>query len=121
MEAKRPPTRTTLKALRSGSGLEPAQPAPKMGTAASLIPAAGPREPRPGTALHEGSTGRGGPLGIAQLLTPAQVAEALQVSRGLVSVLIKRGDLPAIYVGRLPRVRTADLQAFINARLGGAA
>lgn len=53
------------------------------------------------------------------LLTPKQVAEALQVSRGLVSVLTKRGELPAVYVGRLPRYRREDLERYIAARLGG--
>jgi len=39
-----------------------------------------------------------------ELLTPDDIKARLKVSRSMVYQLIKRGDLPAIYVGRLPRV-----------------
>jgi excisionase family DNA binding protein len=49
-----------------------------------------------------------------RLLTPRQVAEQLQCSYSMVLALIRRGDLAAVYVGRLPRVREADLAAYID-------
>jgi excisionase family DNA binding protein len=56
-----------------------------------------------------------------RLLTPADVAAMLSVSRSFVYTLIHRGALAAIYVGRLPRIAEADLQAYIAScrSLGG--
>ena len=51
--------------------------------------------------------------GARRLHTPKQVAEALQCSYSMALALIRRGDLPAVYVGRLPRVREIDLTAFL--------
>jgi excisionase family DNA binding protein len=48
------------------------------------------------------------------LLTPKYVAEHLQCSYSMVLALIRRGDLRAVYVGRLPRIRDVDLAAFIE-------
>lgn len=45
---------------------------------------------------------------------PRQVAEYLQVSYSMVLALIRRGELPAVYVGRLPRVRETDLAAYVD-------
>jgi excisionase family DNA binding protein len=49
-----------------------------------------------------------------RLLTPRQVAEQLQCSYSMVLALIRRGDLAAVYVGRLPRIREADLGVYID-------
>jgi excisionase family DNA binding protein len=49
-----------------------------------------------------------------RLLTPRQIAERLQCSYSMVLALIRRGDLRAVYVGRLPRVRDVDLAAYID-------
>lgn len=47
------------------------------------------------------------------LLTAAEVAEQLRVSTMTVYRLIRRGELPAVRVGRNYRVRDADLEAFL--------
>ena len=48
------------------------------------------------------------------LLTAAEVADQLRVSTMTVYRLIRRGELPAVRVGRNYRVREADLEAFLD-------
>ncbi len=48
------------------------------------------------------------------LLTPQDVAMRLQVSRSWVYSAIQRGELPAVHIGRLPRIRESDLAAYID-------
>jgi excisionase family DNA binding protein len=48
-----------------------------------------------------------------RLLTAAEVAEDLRVSTMTVYRLIRRGELPAVRVGRNYRVRLADLEAYL--------
>ena len=55
-------------------------------------------------------------LEVPRLLTPAQVAERLAVSRSAIYAWVRAGHLPAIYVGRLPRFAEADVLEFIAAR-----
>lgn len=50
-----------------------------------------------------------------RLLTVAQAAEVLQLSRGKVYELIADGRLPSVSIDRSRRVREADLDAFIRA------
>jgi putative molybdopterin biosynthesis protein len=47
------------------------------------------------------------------LLTPDEVARRLAVSRSLIYQLVKKGKLRAVHIGRLPRIRPADLDAFV--------
>ena len=47
------------------------------------------------------------------LLTPDDVAKRLGVSRSMAYALIKRGDLPALYIGRLPRITEADFAGYL--------
>jgi len=54
-----------------------------------------------------------------RLLAPAAVAERLAVSRSMVYALVRRGELPATYVGRLPRIAEADLTAYIERQRRG--
>jgi excisionase family DNA binding protein len=49
------------------------------------------------------------------LLTPDDVAKRLRVSRSMAYTLIKRGELKALYVGRLPRVRASALAEYLAA------
>jgi excisionase family DNA binding protein len=49
-----------------------------------------------------------------QLLTAAEVADQLRVSTMTVYRLIRRGELPAVRVGRNYRVRERDLHAFLD-------
>lgn len=51
---------------------------------------------------------------FGRLLTPAQIAERLVVTRGMIYKLVRTGVLPAVYVGRLPRVAESDLAAYIE-------
>jgi excisionase family DNA binding protein len=58
-----------------------------------------------------------GPLGADRLLTVAEVADHMLVSNMTVYRLIKAGSLPAIRVGKNYRIRSRDLDAYLNASL----
>lgn len=58
---------------------------------------------------------RTGP-GISRLLTVAEVAVVMRVSRMTVYRLIRRGQLKAIRVGRNYRVREDDLSGYLEAQ-----
>jgi excisionase family DNA binding protein len=49
-----------------------------------------------------------------RLLKPAEIAEILQVSRALAYSLLQRGEIPAIRIGSVVRVRRIDLEQYIN-------
>lgn len=49
-----------------------------------------------------------------KLLTPAQVAERLQVTERAVYAWLREGRLRGLRAGRLWRVREEDLEAFLN-------
>lgn len=49
-----------------------------------------------------------------RLLTAAEVADQLRVSTMTVYRLIRRGELPAVRVGRNYRVRARDLDAYLD-------
>jgi excisionase family DNA binding protein len=53
---------------------------------------------------------------ISRLLTVAEVANVIRVSRMTVYRLIRRGQLKAIRVGRNYRVREDDLNAYLEAQ-----
>jgi excisionase family DNA binding protein len=52
-----------------------------------------------------------------QLLTAAEVADTLRVSTMTVYRLIRRGELPAVRVGRNYRVRERDLERYLAAQV----
>lgn len=54
--------------------------------------------------------------GITRLLTVAEVATVMRVSRMTVYRLIRRGQLKAIRVGRNYRVREQDLNEYLEAQ-----
>jgi len=56
--------------------------------------------------------------GGERLLTPADVAARLAVSRSMVYKLLRVGELVAVYVGRLPRIAEADVYAYIQRQRG---
>ena len=62
---------------------------------------------------------------LPQLLSVTEVAEALRCSRGHVYDLISAGHFTAVDIGAKTkaktRISTADLEAFIAKRAGGAA
>jgi excisionase family DNA binding protein len=49
-----------------------------------------------------------------RLLKPAEIAEILQVSRALAYSLLQRGEIPAVRIGTVVRVRRRDLEKYIN-------
>ncbi|MBU2611883.1 MAG: helix-turn-helix domain-containing protein [Chloroflexi bacterium] len=49
-----------------------------------------------------------------RLLKSDEVAEILQVSKALVYVLLKRGEIPSVRIGKVVRVRLEDLERYIN-------
>ena len=53
---------------------------------------------------------------ISRLLTVAEVANVIRVSRMTVYRLIRRGQLKAIRVGRNYRVRSDDLNDYLEAQ-----
>lgn len=52
----------------------------------------------------------------SDLLTVKDVSERLQVSDRYVRLLVKRGELPAVKLGRAVRIGVADLVAFLEVR-----
>lgn len=49
-----------------------------------------------------------------RLLKPSDVAEILQVSKAHAYVLMKRGEIPSVRIGKIVRVRLEDLERYIN-------
>jgi excisionase family DNA binding protein len=56
---------------------------------------------------------------MEELLDIAAVAQYLGVSERTVYNKVRSGDLPAVKVGRLWRVRAADLEAWLGRAPGG--
>lgn len=52
-----------------------------------------------------------------RLLTAAEVADQLRVSTMTVYRLIRRGELPAVRVGRNYRVRARDLETYLESQV----
>jgi excisionase family DNA binding protein len=50
----------------------------------------------------------------ATLLKPQDVAQRLKISRAMAYRLITLGELPSVRIGRIVRVREADLDEFIQ-------
>ncbi len=49
-----------------------------------------------------------------RLLKSDEVAEILQVSKAHVYVLMKRGEIPSVRIGKVVRVKREDLERYIN-------
>ena len=56
------------------------------------------------------------PFVTGGLLTVAEVAAAMRVSNMTVYRLIKSGELPAVRVGKGYRIRSSELQRFLEER-----
>ncbi len=65
------------------------------------------------TALESGMPGPSRPESGPEWLRPAEVAAIFRVSRQHVYRLIRRRDLPAVWVGGTPRVHRKELERFI--------
>lgn len=48
------------------------------------------------------------------LLTAEEAAERLGIGRTTMFALIRSGEVPSVSIGRLRRIRAADLEAFTN-------
>ena len=53
-----------------------------------------------------------------RLLTPGEVAEILQCSKATAYGLLQRGEITTIRIGRLVRVKRADLDIYIQKERG---
>ncbi|TAK14578.1 MAG: DNA-binding protein [Anaerolineae bacterium] len=51
------------------------------------------------------------------LLKPRQVAERLSISRAHAYLLLQRGEIPSVTIGKARRVRPQDLEQFIQDNL----
>jgi excisionase family DNA binding protein len=51
---------------------------------------------------------------MGRLRTPREVADMLRVSPSMVRALTRRGDLAAVYIGRLPRYHEGDVAAYLE-------
>jgi len=49
-----------------------------------------------------------------RLLKPADAAEILQVSKAYAYVLMNRGEIPLVRIGKIVRVRLEDLERYIK-------
>lgn len=49
-----------------------------------------------------------------RLLKPSDAAEILQVSKAHAYVLMKRGEIPSVRIGKIVRVRLEDLERYIK-------
>jgi excisionase family DNA binding protein len=85
--------------------LAPADAGGMCGSAALARP--GPPRPAPSLSLAPK---------VAQLLTSREVAGRLAVSVSMVRKLARRGELKAVYIGRLPRFDEGDVAAYLERR-----
>lgn len=60
------------------------------------------------------------PLVISEVYTVPEVARKLRTSLVMVRKIIKRGDVPAIKVGREYRITKKDLDKFLEKKMSGA-
>ena len=56
-------------------------------------------------------------IGIARLLTSAEVGEVLGIHPKVVERMAKRGEIPGLKVGRFWRYQSIALDGWINSRL----
>jgi excisionase family DNA binding protein len=54
---------------------------------------------------------------LGRLLSLDQAADRLSITTRYLQMLVARGDLPTIRIGRRRLVRAADLDAFVKARM----
>ena len=47
------------------------------------------------------------------------VARRLNISKALVYQLVRRGEIPAVHIGKAVRIRSIDLEAYIQRNLSG--
>jgi len=57
-------------------------------------------------------------VGGGRLLTPAEVAARLAVSRSMIYKVLRTGELASLYIGRLPRIAEADLEEYVERQRG---
>lgn len=52
-----------------------------------------------------------------EVFTPKEIAKLLKISSAQVNLMIRRGELPAFRIGRMPRVKGKDIYEFIEKNL----
>lgn len=69
-------------------------------------------------ALQEnGNSAPASPSGIERLLTSKEASEVLKIHPKVLERMAKRGEVPALKVGKFWRYRASALNAWINSRL----
>lgn len=53
------------------------------------------------------------------ILCADDVAKRLNISKALVYQLVRRGAIPAVHIGKSVRIRSIDLEAYIQRNLSG--
>ena len=61
-------------------------------------------------AIPEKQAGSKPQPGIRKLLTSAEIAAALNISKSAAYQLLQRGDIPTVHIGKAVRVRPEDLE-----------
>lgn len=55
-------------------------------------------------------------MNIPDMATPAEVADALNISRSMIYSLLKRGELPAYKLGKDYRIHKTDIEKYLEGR-----
>ncbi|MGH9438221.1 MAG: helix-turn-helix domain-containing protein [Terriglobia bacterium] len=76
-----------------------------------MEPTSLPGRPQPGSRLD------GAAHGIEKLLTSKEASEVLKIHPKVLERMAKRGEVPALKVGKFWRYRASMLDAWINSRL----
>ena len=64
--------------------------------------------------IYQNQNDRSNPIQLEELLRREDVARILNISRSYAYLLMKRGELPIVRIGRSVRVRPSDLEQFIE-------
>ena len=67
--------------------------------------------------MSAGADQQDNPLRIDKLLRAEEVARILGISRSFAFLLMRRGDITTVRIGRSVRVRPQDLEMFISQNL----
>ncbi|HEV2416406.1 MAG TPA: helix-turn-helix domain-containing protein [Terriglobia bacterium] len=66
---------------------------------------------------HTGEDLHSAPHGVERLLTSKEASEVLKIHPKVLERMAKRGEVPALKVGKFWRYRASTLDAWINSRL----
>ncbi len=101
-----------MSSVRMGRFIAPEERRPEMGESLPIVASAtSPDQPQNGNSLHAAA------LGIEKLLTSKEASEVLKIHPKVLERMAKRGEVPALKVGKFWRYRATALDAWINSRL----